>query len=706
LVFNLPRTSQRAIEPQIMRLLRIEEDGSVSLNEYAKEDKPRFAILSHRWGPNHEEVTFKDMVENTGRDKKGFEKIRACGEQAKRDDYDLFWVDTCCIDKSSSAELSESINSMWRYYRDSGVCYAYLDDVQDGVEAPKRDAALAASKWFTRGWTLQELLAPSRLVLYNQEWKVVGTKDELADEISKITNISREYLNTNTPLQWASIAERMSWASTRTTTRLEDRAYSLLGIFDINMPLLYGEGARAFQRLQEEIVKRSDDQSILAWGSSGIDSDGDRLFAYSPDSFRSCGNIVRSVEMGTSKPYTTTNKGLQIDLPLIKDSDHRVQALLNCRKRNDVMANLAIHLRKVGDGRVYERLNNGFCTLPFATYRGARMYPIYIAMAPRVVELKIHLKDNSTVVQKLPQGYNISKVFPSLSWSPGTQTFEGSHIQGGLVDPDNRTLAILRSNETSLAFMTFFRQNRVLGDWVWDARLLPAPEAHELTDIEHLFSKWKSEDLSILPRVQQLSGELYILRAVSQMVRGRRLTTIEVVPNFLPFDAIMFLKILEQILVVCRTIGHRFLRMLWWGFDHLFDGPALSGSLNACLSLIAPCSCIYMMLSSESSAILISLLVICSSYTAMYFVDMYRAKPRTSSEEAGFTWRDVREFDALIGYSVLSIVIYALFALCFGLLLRNSGSLILIPLLTLLLSVMLWLKVGLDEICLSLFPLY
>ncbi|KAL5370906.1 hypothetical protein DPSP01_014602, partial [Paraphaeosphaeria sporulosa] len=274
-----------------MRLLRMEEDENVSLDEYAEDDTPPYAILSHRWGKDCDEVTFKDIVENAGRDKRGFAKIRACGEQAKRDGYQFFWVDTCCIDKSSSAELSESINSMWRWYRNSGVCYTYLDDVPTDLDAPDRNAALAASKWFTRGWTLQELLAPSRLVLYDVEWNVIGTKDKLADKVSQITNINRDYFSTNNSLQRASFAERMSWASARTTKRLEDIAYCLLGIFDINMPLLYGEGARAFQRLQEEIVKRSDDQSILAWPSSSTETDGDTLFAYSPASFESCGNI-------------------------------------------------------------------------------------------------------------------------------------------------------------------------------------------------------------------------------------------------------------------------------------------------------------------------------------------------------------------------------------------------------------------------------
>jgi hypothetical protein len=169
---------------------------------------------------------------------------------------------SCCIDKTSSAELSEAINSMFRWYSRSKVCYAYLTDVSyDGF-----DDSLPKSRWFTRGWTLQELLAPSSVVFYSAEWTRIGDSEVLISVLRNVTRIDEGILSRTKSLDWVSVAEKMSWAATRETTRVEDMAYCLLGIFDINMPLLYGEGGRAFQRLQEEILRNSQDQSLFAWG--------------------------------------------------------------------------------------------------------------------------------------------------------------------------------------------------------------------------------------------------------------------------------------------------------------------------------------------------------------------------------------------------------------------------------------------------------
>jgi hypothetical protein len=163
-----------------MRLLQIQENGHFSLIEYTDEREiPPFAILSHKWGADHEEVTLKDLVEGTGRTETGYEKIRACAEQTAKDGIELFWVDTCCIDKTSSSELSESINSMWRWYRNSRICYAYLSDVHTDTNLA-RDVEFTKSQWFSRGWTLQELLAPSTVVFYDSAWQSIGTKDDLA----------------------------------------------------------------------------------------------------------------------------------------------------------------------------------------------------------------------------------------------------------------------------------------------------------------------------------------------------------------------------------------------------------------------------------------------------------------------------------------------------------------------------------------------
>ncbi|KAL7623180.1 hypothetical protein AAE478_006861 [Parahypoxylon ruwenzoriense] len=248
-----------------MRLLNVKNSQMTYFMSYA--DVPPYAILSHTWG--EEEVSLKDwetMSRPDVREKEGFKKLEYCCRQAARDGLEWVWVDTCCIDKTSSAELTESINSMFRWYRDAAICYAYLTDVPEDVERSEIEKHLAKSRWFTRGWTLQELIAPLKVVFYSAAWQPVGTKSELSACISAITGIEETYLS-GANLDRASVAQRMSWASRRRTSRDEDIAYCLLGIFDVNMPLIYGEGHKAFQRLQEEIMRAfPEDHTLFAWG--------------------------------------------------------------------------------------------------------------------------------------------------------------------------------------------------------------------------------------------------------------------------------------------------------------------------------------------------------------------------------------------------------------------------------------------------------
>ncbi|KAI1793774.1 heterokaryon incompatibility protein-domain-containing protein, partial [Ganoderma leucocontextum] len=190
------------------------------------------------------------------------DKIRNACVVARAHGFRYIWIDSCCIDKSSSSELSEAINSMFVWYRKAEICYAYLADVPAG-ETHER---FPRSRWFTRGWTLQELIAPRHLVFLTSEWRIMGTKTTLACEVETITCIDYLVLVDRKSLDDVSVARRMSWASKRQTTRVEDEAYSLLGIFNIKMPTVYGEGRGAFRRLQEEIMRRIPDQSIFALG--------------------------------------------------------------------------------------------------------------------------------------------------------------------------------------------------------------------------------------------------------------------------------------------------------------------------------------------------------------------------------------------------------------------------------------------------------
>jgi hypothetical protein len=249
-----------------MRLLQYNNDGEVSLTkDFLSGEIPEYAILSHTWGLDTEEVTFRDIIKGTGTSKTGFGKIRFCGEQARRDGLQYFWVDTCCIDKSNAVELQETINSMFRWYRDAIKCYVYLADVSTKKQRVSDQfsehtwEAFRSSRWFTRGWTLQELLAPgpASIKFFSPEGDCLGDKSMLERQIHEITGIAVSALR-GASLSQFDIEDRLSWAEDRQTTREEDKVYSLFGIFDIQIPLLYGEGRdKALKRLREEIDKTS-----------------------------------------------------------------------------------------------------------------------------------------------------------------------------------------------------------------------------------------------------------------------------------------------------------------------------------------------------------------------------------------------------------------------------------------------------------------
>ncbi len=234
-----------------------------------------YAILSHVWGM--EEQSFQDLralqkgceADGSNPRDKAFEKIRRCCEVAESHGFRWIWNDTCCIDKTSSAELSEAINSMYRYYFLAKVCFAYLADVSGDNARADRKGEFRWSKWHERGWTLQELLAPRLVVFMSRDWSVLGTKFDLSSVLQDVTGIPGAVLKHEAGLADLSIATRMGFAAGRKTTRPEDRAYSLMGIFDVSMPTLYGEGGeRAFRRLQEEVMKHSPDTTLFAWGAT------------------------------------------------------------------------------------------------------------------------------------------------------------------------------------------------------------------------------------------------------------------------------------------------------------------------------------------------------------------------------------------------------------------------------------------------------
>lgn len=251
-----------------MRLLYLDEHGTPCLQNFLGDEIPLYATLSHTWGPKGSEVTYEDIVKGTAAERKaGYAKIRFCGEKAASHGLKYFWVDTCCIDKSSSAELQEAITSMFRWYHNAARCYVYLSDVSildrdlnSQIYQFLWESAFRASRWFTRGWTLQELLAPALVEFFSQEHTRLGDKSSLEQQIHEITEIAVPALQ-GTPLSQFSVQERFKWAEKRKTTCEEDWAYALLGIFDISMPLMYGEGRdKAVVRLKEEIERFSKPQ--------------------------------------------------------------------------------------------------------------------------------------------------------------------------------------------------------------------------------------------------------------------------------------------------------------------------------------------------------------------------------------------------------------------------------------------------------------
>lgn len=329
-----------------MRLLRTH---TIELVEFPPDRIPRYAILSHTWG--EEEVLFTDMQHHTGQTKSAWSKVQGACAQARADRFGYIWIDTCCIDKSSSAELSEAINSMFTWYENAAICYAYLSDVtmREGHSGAKVNTAeFEQSRWFTRGWTLQELLAPSEVVFFSRDWVHFGERSSLTNWLMDITRIDEAVLRNKVrllesrPLFQRSIAQRMSWAARRQTTRPEDMAYCLMGIFSVNMPMLYGEGGeKAFLRLQEEIMKQSDDQTIFAW----TDKSASRyrlsgLLATTPAHFEDSQDIIAYRQLEPTPPYAMTNRGLRIDLPLHDLQPdlrgHDIIALLRCGISQDI----------------------------------------------------------------------------------------------------------------------------------------------------------------------------------------------------------------------------------------------------------------------------------------------------------------------------------------------------------------------------------
>ncbi|KAK8052562.1 HET-domain-containing protein [Apiospora rasikravindrae] len=398
---------------------------TLTLKFFPGKEKPRYAILSHTWGKD--EILFQDVGpgwvarlsedSSPGQRREGLAKVVNSCRIARSQSFHWIWIDTCCIDKSSSVELSESINSMFRWYAESDICYAYLSDVHG--------SHLDSSRWFNRGWTLQELIAPPDVEFFNASWNHVGYRNSLALHIAEISGIDQSILrhghhrrcacattpgHTSRPCNCAhghsshvqqygynlatllprfSVATKMSWASKRQTSREEDIAYCLLGLFNVNLLLISGEGKAAFSRLLKEIAQSSNDQSMLAWQVATGAPDMDTWYPSSPAYFPF--NFIHNNTGQKESSFTTvaTSLGMEVNMllcPILdpvehSDSGMRVEGrrknylgILDCTINGNALARPAIWLKRLGDNQdIYERAYEDTVYVVLAREQGERL---------------------------------------------------------------------------------------------------------------------------------------------------------------------------------------------------------------------------------------------------------------------------------------------------------------------------------------------
>ncbi|KAI0964791.1 heterokaryon incompatibility protein-domain-containing protein [Xylaria arbuscula] len=521
-----------------MRLINI---PSMVIHEYQGENIPRYAILSHRWGKD--EVSFSDFQEGKGPNMHGYQKILGCCKQAESDGLDAVWIDTCCIDKGSSAELSEAINSMFKWYQNSAICYAYLDDVISDDDEPTPPASFPNSLWFTRGWTLQELLAPPVVISYSVDWVNIGSLKDLAEVVAETTKIDTRFFDSGN-FEDFSIAQRMSWASRRQTTRIEDEAYCLLGLFGVNMPLLYGEGEQAFVRLQQGIMKEPDDQTIFAWGLRDPTSDSSSehdykggVLAPSPKSFVGSGHIVRSITAEIHRPYAETNKGLQISLPLIsaekgssililsqgmKDasipgvtlttaSDGYI-AVLNCHPSGDDEKRIGFYIEQTTESISYARVNyrNGMALVSIKDVKEKATHTDMLIQIQNKISrtLPVEIQHSNRLVlirssSKLINEFALNRTMPEGIWEEQPTGTLSSAYFDFRSSTDKRTCALDYTNAKNQGFILVLRKDidlvRIKGleACIASKVAIAVPEAELKAHVQDGFKMLRNHDSSV-----------------------------------------------------------------------------------------------------------------------------------------------------------------------------------------------------------------
>ena len=423
---------------------------------YSNQD---YAVLSHRWR-DAEEVDFDEVLDGrASQAKSGFKKITKCLQQARTDSIEWVWIDTCCIDKRSSAELQEAINSMYRWYERAIVCYVHLQD----VHIKTFEKSFVSSEWFRRGWTLQELLAPTTVKFYDAEWVYLGDKQSLSWAISHATGISSQILEGQTSTRECSIAQRMSWAANRLTTRVEDKAYSLLGIFDVHMPMLYGEGEKAFLRLQQAILSQSDDQSIFAW--NGIQSRNPGLLALSPEAFKDCDDI-RAVRLRKAQPpYSITNRGVFITLSITSWNVDTYLAVLNCARNGAGQSSrIGVFIRRLYEDDQYARVSiNGEEMLDDALIQTNRAAASTTSVPFHVRQIPLLPGEEHYLLDRI-YGFRLNESLIAKD-SKGKDLFDVRVPVDGCWDPETRmaTLPPGSKHQGSVCLIWITKQRRKIG---------------------------------------------------------------------------------------------------------------------------------------------------------------------------------------------------------------------------------------------------
>ncbi|KAK4494956.1 hypothetical protein PRZ48_014312 [Zasmidium cellare] len=351
--------------------MRLLNKKTFEIEFFLDDEVPPYIILSHRW--SGAETSMHEFAKQRHLSREhwspGTAKVLTFCEHIRDYEEQYVWVDTCCIDKSSSAELQEAINSMFKWYQAAEECVVYMHDVQSFTgeledEHYELEAQLKRSQWFTRGWTLQELLAPRKIMFVDCKWKRMGSREDFQDVLHEITRIKPGYYGNLAKIHSAPVAERMSWLSLRKTSRVEDMAYCMLGVFDVNMTMLYGEGPKAFIRLQKEIIQNIDDESIFVWQPVTVETDeGSCIPVLAPEvaCFSICRDVIITKSIYLNRdPYRWTMKGLEFELYEQRrmQFSHELLVILNCKVDGK---HAAFNIRRTShglerDSNVYQRL--------------------------------------------------------------------------------------------------------------------------------------------------------------------------------------------------------------------------------------------------------------------------------------------------------------------------------------------------------------